>query len=117
MKTRTSETCRSVATRRRGASRPRSLTSISEPNKVQQFQFQTSEILLFTSVQKYYRPESSRFLPCMLQCLANLQRIVIFSNYMRGNRSLHVRPSENLRYLILDLLKKFYYGPSERRPQ
>ena len=31
-------------------------TSISEPNKVQQFQFQTPGILLFTGVQKLYGP-------------------------------------------------------------
>ena len=31
-------------------------TSISEPNEVQQFQFQISGIFLFTGVQKLYRP-------------------------------------------------------------
>ena len=45
------------------------LTSISEPNKVQQFQFQTSEILLLTGVQKFCEPEISCFLSCMLQFL------------------------------------------------
>ena len=35
------------------------LTSISETNKVQQFQFQTSGILLFMGVQKLYRPKIS----------------------------------------------------------
>ena len=44
-------------------------TSISEPNKVQKFQFQKSEILLFTDdVQKLFL----QFLPCMLQFLDNL---------------------------------------------
>ena len=47
-------------------------TSISQPNKVQQFQFQTSEILLFTGIQKSYGPEIPGFLPCMLQFLDNL---------------------------------------------
>ena len=32
-------------------------TPISEPNKAQQIEFQTSGILLFTSVQKLYEPE------------------------------------------------------------
>ena len=56
-------------------------TSISEPNKVQQFQFQTSGILLFTGFQKLYKPEISRFLPFMLQFLDYLRRLLIFSNY------------------------------------
>ena len=34
-------------------------TSISEPNKVEQIQFQTSGTLLFTGVQKLYEPEIS----------------------------------------------------------
>ena len=37
------------------------LTSISELNKVQQFQFQTSGILFFTGVKKLYAAEISRF--------------------------------------------------------
>ena len=36
-------------------------TSISELNKVQQFQFQTSGILFFAGVQKLYAPEISGF--------------------------------------------------------
>ena len=36
-------------------------TSISEPNKVQKFDSQTSGTLLFTDVQKLYGPEISRF--------------------------------------------------------
>ena len=55
-------------------------TSISEPNKVQPFQFQISHILLFTGAQKLYGSETSRFLPCMLQCLDNLRQLFIFSN-------------------------------------
>ena len=58
-------------------------TSISKLNKVQQFQFQTSGILLFMGVQKSYRPEMSRFFQCMLHFLDNLRWIFIFSNYMR----------------------------------
>ena len=41
-------------------------SSISEPNKVQQIQFQTSGVLLFIGVQKLYGPEISRFLPFVL---------------------------------------------------
>ena len=47
------------------------------------FQFQTSGILLFTGAQKIYRPEISRFLPCMLHFLDNLRRFFIFSNCIR----------------------------------
>ena len=36
-------------------------TSISEPNKVQQIQFQKSGTLLFMGVQKLYEPEISWF--------------------------------------------------------
>ena len=57
-------------------------TSISEPNKVQQFQFQTSGMLLFTGIQKLYGTETSRFLPCMLHFLDNLRQPFIFSNYI-----------------------------------
>ena len=67
MKTRTTETYKGVATKggggggedKVGARGPWPPTSISEPNKVQQFQFQTSGILLFTGVQKLYGPEIS----------------------------------------------------------
>ena len=58
-------------------------TWISEPNKVQQFQFQIPEILLYTSAQKLYGSEISRFLPSMLQFLGNLRQLFIFSNYLR----------------------------------
>ena len=61
---------------------PWSPTSISEPNKVQQVQFQMSGILFFTSVQILYGPKISRFLPCMLQYLDNLRWLFIFSNYI-----------------------------------
>ena len=44
-------------------------TSISKPNKVQQFQFQTSGILLFMGVKKLCGPEISRLLHCRLKCL------------------------------------------------
>ena len=47
------------------------------------FQFQASGILLFTGVQKIYRPEISRFFTCMLHFLNNLRRFFIFSNCIR----------------------------------
>ena len=70
-------------------------TSISKPNKVQEFQFQISGMLLFMAVQKLCGPEISRFLPCMLQFLDNSRRLFIFSNYMRG-----------IDHFTLDLLKR-----------
>ena len=45
---------------------------ISEPNKVQQFQFQTSRILIFMGVQKLYRTQISQFSQCWLQFFNNL---------------------------------------------
>ena len=66
----------------------------SKPKKVQQFQFETSRILLFTGVQKLYGPEISRFLPCMVQVLVNLCQLFIFSNYI-----------EEIDHFTLDLLK------------
>ena len=56
--------------------------SIFEQNQVQQFQFQTSEILLLTAVQKLYGPKISRFSPCVLQFFGNILRSLIFSNYI-----------------------------------
>ena len=44
-----------------GAGDPWPSTLISEPNKVQQSQFQTPGILLFTGVQKLYEPEFHNF--------------------------------------------------------
>ena len=44
-------------------------TSVSEPNKVYQFQLNIRVILLFMGVQKLHRPEISQFLLCMLQFL------------------------------------------------
>ena len=58
--------------------------------KVHQFQFQTSEILIFMSVQKLHGPEISRFLPCMLQLW-----LFIFSNCIR-----------EINHFTLDLLKR-----------
>ena len=52
--------------------------SIFEPKNVQEFQFQKSGILDFTGVQKLYGPEISRFLPCMIQVLDNLQQLLNF---------------------------------------
>ena len=57
-------------------------TSIFETKQVQQFQFQTSKILLFTGAQKFCEPEISRFSPFMLQVLDNTQRLFVFSNYI-----------------------------------
>ena len=62
-------------------------TSIFEPNKIQNFQFQTSGILSFTNVQKLYGPEISQFLSCILQFLDNL---FLFFLIHKGNRALHV---------------------------
>ena len=59
-----------------------SLTLISEPKQVQQFQFQTSGVFLFTGVQEIYGPEISQFLPCMLQFLDNLRWHFTFSSYI-----------------------------------
>ena len=53
-------------------------TSISELNNVQQFQFQISKILVFTSIQKLFGPEISLFLPCLLPLLDNSQEHFIF---------------------------------------
>ena len=44
-------------------------TSISKLDKAQQFQFQTSGIILFMGVQKLHGPDISRILQCMLQFL------------------------------------------------
>ena len=70
-------------------------TSISEPNKVQKCQFQTSGMLLFTDVQKVYGPEILQFLPRMLEFLDNLWRVFTFSNYI-----------EEIDHFTLDLLKR-----------
>ena len=55
--------------------------SISKPKKVQEYQSETSEVLLFTDAEKLYEPKISQFSPCMLQFLDNIQRLFIFSNY------------------------------------
>ena len=70
-------------------------TSISEPNKVQKCQFQTSGMLLFTDVQKVYGPEILQFLPRMPEFLDNLWRVFTFSNYI-----------EEIDHFTLDLLKR-----------
>ena len=106
---------RDVATRGmggEGAQGPWSLFFNYRTNKVQAFQFQTSGILLFTNVQKLHGPEISQFLPCMLQFLDNLGALPFFLS-TQGNRSVHVRSSEKVRYLTLDrpILNP---GPSER---
>ena len=66
--------------RAREAMPPLPFTSISEPKKFQQFQFQTSGILIYVDFQKLHGPEISPFLPCILQFLDNLRRLFIFSN-------------------------------------
>ena len=68
----------------------------SELNKVQQFLFQTSGILLLTGVQKLCGPEISRFLPCILQFLDHLWWLFIFSNY-----------TWEIDHFTLDLLRRF----------
>ena len=70
-------------------------SSFFKPNKVQQFQFQISGILLSTGVQKLYEPEISRLLPCILHFLDNLRRRFILSNYI-----------DEIDHFALDLLKK-----------
>ena len=53
------------------------LNSISETNRIQHFQSQTSGILLLTGVQNLCRLKISRFLPCMLQFLDNFESLNI----------------------------------------
>ena len=89
-------------------------TSISEPNKVRKFQFETSGILIFTDVQKLYGPEIPQFLPCTVQFLDNLWQLSIFSNYigeidqftldLREDLILNAGNSE--RFLIVDHRKE-----------
>ena len=81
---------------------PTPITSISESNKVQQFQFQTQGLLLFMSVQKLHWPEISQYLLCMLQFLNNLWQLFIFSNNIEiGHFKLDLlKRSEN--FLIVD---------------
>ena len=78
-------------------------TSISEPNKVQKFQFQTSAILLFTDVRKLHGPEISQ----VYRVCYNFWKICggIFSNYIG-----------EINHFTLDLLKRSdtYAGPSEK---
>ena len=64
--------------RKRGAGGSCPPLPLQFPNKVQQFQFQASEILLFTGVQKLCGPETSPYLPCMLQ----VKRLSVISNYI-----------------------------------
>ena len=62
---------------------------ISEPNKVQQFQFQTSGMLLFVGVQKLCGPE----ILSMLQFSGNFRTSFHFFYLHKGSTSLHVAPS------------------------
>ena len=78
---------------------------ISEPNTVQQFQFQTSGMLLFMGVQTLYGPE----ILSMLQFLGNFRTSFHFFYLHKGSTSLHVAPSGNVQYLTLDLLKSFSF--------
>ena len=92
-------------------------TSISELNKVQKFQFQTSRILLFTDVQKLCGPEILQFLPSMLQFLDNLWWLFIFSNYIGEIDHFTVdllKISDTYRWTFWKLS---FCGPSERTPQ
>ena len=79
----------------RGSQPPPPPTSVLEPNKVQLFKFQISRILLFMCVQKLCGREISKFLPCVLQVLENLQHLFIFSNYIG-----------KIDHFTLDLLKR-----------
>ena len=79
------------------------LPLISEPNKVQQFQFQTSGMLLSTGVQKLYESKTSWLLSCMLQFLDNLLSFSFFKFIGKTD------------HFTLDLQKSC--GPSEIRPQ
>ena len=76
---------------------------ISEPNRVQQFQFQTSGMLLFMGVQTLYGPE----ILSMLQFLGNFRTSFHFFYLHKGSTSLHVASSGKVQYLTLDLLKSF----------
>ena len=80
-----------------GHSPPLPSTSVSEPNKVQPFQFQIPSILLFMGIQKLYEREISKFLPCVLQVLENLRQLFIFSNYI-GEIDHFTLTSEKVRY-------------------
>ena len=95
---------------------PPSPTSISKLSKVQQFQFQTSGMMLFVRVQKLCGPKVSRFLPSML----HLRWLFSFSNYIGeiGEIDLftldHLKMSDSYRWTFW---KASYCGPSKRRPQ
>ena len=81
------------------------------------FQFQTSEIFLFTGVQKLFGPKNFTILPCTLQLLDNLQRHLIFSNYIGeiDHFTLDLRKRSNTKPWTI--WKVSYCGPSKRRHQ
>ena len=80
-----------------------------QTKKIQQFQFQTSGILLFTIVQKLYGPKISLFFPFYATSLGQFTVAFHFFWLHRRNRSLHVGPFEKVRYLSHDLLESFLY--------
>ena len=82
-------------------------------SKVQQFQFQTSGILLFTGLYKVYGAEISQFLPCRLQILDNLQWLFIFSNYIVEIN--HFTLDKSDRYLTPDLPRSFILWSIQRK--
>ena len=55
----------------------------------------STDSLLFTGVQKLYRPEISRFSPCRLQFLDNIQQLLTFFIYRA-----------EIDYFSLDFLKR-----------
>ena len=91
---------RGVATGRGGGAGGHTPPSISEPNKVQLVQFQTSNMLLFTGVQNY----TDQKFHCILQVLDNLRQFFIFSNYIG---EIDHFTSEKVGWLTLELLNSF----------
>ena len=103
--------CRGVATGREGGGvgvgGHSPSTSSSKPNKVQQFPFQTSGILLLTDVQKLYDQKFHDFYHACCNFWIICGGFSFFFLLHMGNRSFHVGPSEKVWYLTLDLLKCF----------
>ena len=91
---------------------PPTTTSISKLNKVQQFQFQTSRVLLYMGVQKLNRPEISQFSLCMQQFLDHSRRLFIFFNYIRG---LHVGEKHSYKGSTIKDQKSNYDIPLDLR--
>ena len=82
-------------------------TSISEPNKVQQFQFQTSGTLLFYGCSEIIQTRNFTIFTVYTTIFGQIKAAFHFFLLRRGNRSIHVGPSEKVRYSTQDLLKSF----------